>query len=78
MVSNNGVLETGEEGRILELGVMMETEEVKDLLGVMSRVFENVLVTVMNLVLFWLSSILKVYGDLIVATSRYSSDDSSG
>lgn len=60
LVSNNGVLDTGEEGRILELGVMMETEEVKDLLGVMSRVFENVLVTVMNRVLFWLSSILKV------------------
>lgn len=51
-VSNNGVLDTGEEGFMLELGVMIEIAEVKDRLGVISIVFENVRVTVMNLVLF--------------------------
>ena len=74
LVSNRGVLDSEGEGLILELGVLV----VKDLLGEISNVLVMDFVMVMNLVLFSLSSILKVYGDLIVATSKYSSVNSTG
>ena len=67
LVSNRGVLDREGEGWMLELGVVV----VKDLLGEISIVLVMDFVMVMNLVLFSLSSILKVYGDLMVATSRY-------
>ena len=66
LVSNRGVLDREGEGLMLELGAL-----VNDLLGEMSNVLVRDFVMVMNLVLFSLSSTLKVYGDLIVATSRY-------
>ena len=66
LVSNRGVLDSEGDGWMLELGAL-----VNDLLGEMSIVLVRDVVMVMNLVLFSLSSILKVYGDLIVATSRY-------
>ena len=63
-VSNRGVcLRT-----LLGVGLMMDAsrEEVRLLVGLISLVL--VRVTVMNLVLFWLSSTLKVYGERMVAT----------
>ena len=53
---------------LLGVGLMMDAsrEEVRLLVGLISLVL--VRVTVMNLVLFWLSSTLKVYGERMVAT----------
>ena len=55
---------------LLGVGLMMDgsREEVRLLVGLISTGFVLVRVTVMNLVLFWLSSTLKVYGERIVAT----------
>ena len=57
---------------LVGVGLMMDgsREEVRLLVGLIS--FVLVRVTVMNLVLFWLSSTLNVYGERIVATwDRY-------
>ena len=55
---------------LLGVGLMMDgwREEVRLLVGLISTAFVLVRVTVINLVLFWLSSTLKVYGERIVAT----------
>ena len=53
---------------LVGVGLMMDgsREEVRLLVGLIS--FVLVRVTVMNLVLFWLSSTLNVYGERMVAT----------
>ena len=75
LVSNNGILD---EGFISETASVDDAEDVNDLVGAMSIDLVMDFVIVMNLVLFSLSSILNVYGERMVATSKYSFVNSFG